>query len=95
LRHGLEPKPGPGHVLVRAARDAARLTIEIIDDGLGLGTSPRRDGIGLGNTRERLVRLYENDWSLDVEPGAGRGTIVRVRLPFEVDERLTAERDDE
>ncbi len=91
FRHGLEPKQGSGRVSVRVRRDGAALTIEIDDDGRGPGTLPCTEGIGLRNTRERLARLYDNDWSLDLQPGAECGTIVRIRLPFEPDERLAAD----
>ena len=90
FRHGLEPRQGPGHVSVRVRRDVASLIIEIDDDGLGPGALPCNEGIGLKNTRQRLARLYENDWSLELRPGVERGTIVHVRLPLEMDERLIA-----
>ena len=35
IRHGIGPRVGPGHVLVRAARSGSVLELEVRDDGVG------------------------------------------------------------
>ena len=57
IRHGIAPHSRPGWIAIHAAREGARLTIEIRDSGNGLPpdrlTALNR-GVGLGNTRARL-----------------------------------------
>ncbi|WP_296446202.1 sensor histidine kinase, partial [Rhodoferax sp. UBA5149] len=59
IKHGLEPKVEGGSITVRARREGARLTLEVLDTGVG--PSPGRaavDGFGLTQVRERLVATY-------------------------------------
>ena len=66
---------------MRAARDGDRLLIEIGDDGAG-ARSGFREGVGLGNTRARLVHLYPGAHSLRIENGPGGGFQVAMEVPF-------------
>jgi signal transduction histidine kinase len=60
------------------------LTIEIRDDGRGLGVTPVKDGIGLGNCRSRLQMLYgAGNYRLDIANRNGGGAVVMLALPFE------------
>ena len=81
VHHGLEPKPGPGLLSIRAARAGARLRLTVADNGPGLtdGAAPR-EGIGLANTRARLRELYGDAASLDLE--SKDGLKVEITLPF-------------
>ncbi len=58
VKHGISPRAAKGTIVVRARRDNGHLRLEVIDDGVGLGPGPVREGIGLSNTRERLRQLY-------------------------------------
>ncbi len=90
LRHGLWPRPGRGTLTVRAgvrgAGGDARLVLEVEDDGLGLppgwADDGRRDGVGLGATRARLLALHGGRASLRVAPAPGGGTRATVTLPL-------------
>ncbi|MFY1669850.1 histidine kinase [Plantactinospora sp. WMMB334] len=63
---------------VKVRRDRA-MTVEIIDDGVGLG--PRRPGgVGLDSMRERATEL---GGEFDITPTDPHGTSIRVRLPFQ------------
>ncbi len=55
-----------------------QLTIEVIDDGLGLPPAYRR-GVGLTSMRERAEELG-GSWC--IEPGPHGGTRVQARLPY-------------
>jgi len=57
ITHGIEPSLRGGRVSVRCVREPARLRIEVEDSGEGL-QQPVTDGLGLKNTRERLLAHY-------------------------------------
>jgi len=75
LRHGL--------TAIRARREGDLLVIALEDRGVpgGEGTGL---GIGLGNTRQRLERLYGPRGRVTLEPGEESGTVVRVTIPYRV-----------
>lgn len=83
LKHGLEPRQGPGRAWVRASREGDRLVLEVADDGRGLDPSadPSR-GSGLSNLRARLRLHYGTDASLALEPREGGGLAVRMEFPL-------------
>src|ERR1043166_2297450 len=60
LEHGIGRRAGAGQITIRArAGDGARLRLEVSDDGAGLSREvDANEGVGLGNTRQRLERLY-------------------------------------
>jgi two-component system, LytTR family, sensor kinase len=83
IRHGIEPHRSAGHVEVEAKRSNGKLTLLVRDDGPGVGGGhTARPGIGLSNTRERLVRLYGQDFELVVHNRVEGGLEARVELPF-------------
>ena len=83
IRHGMEGRTDKGHVVVRAERRDGRLRLEVSDDGPGLSARPQPGtGLGLANTRERLARLYGAEAGIDTAQVDGRGTSVRVTIPF-------------
>jgi LytS/YehU family sensor histidine kinase len=82
MRHGLEPRPGPGILTLAARRDGPDLVLRIADNGIGMAAGgPRREGIGLSNTRARLRELYGDRATLQPLETAGGGTTWEVRLP--------------
>lgn len=84
IRHGLEPKVDGGTIVLRARVDDTRVTIEVADDGLGMGAAPRRPGAGvaLANLRERLRSCFDGRAALELRPG-DPGTHAVLTLPFE------------
>ena len=86
IRHGIAPRAAPGHVVVTAARQGGRLELSVVDDGVG--ESPRvehRDGVGLGNTRARLLSLYGSDHRFEAGSASTGGFAVRIEIPFRTD----------
>lgn len=82
VRHGLEPRPGPGILTLAARRDGADLVIRVADNGVGIAAEgPIREGVGLSNTRARLRELYGDRATLQPLETAGGGTTWEVRLP--------------
>jgi two-component system, LytTR family, sensor kinase len=82
VKHGIAPRISPGRVELRALRRGGRLELEVSDDGPGIPESARANGIGLGNVRRRLSRIYGGDYRLEVGARPGGGTRVRFDLPW-------------
>lgn len=84
ILHGISPKQGPGRIEVAGEIRDGLLHLQVVDDGCGFrspaGQTPR-EGIGIGNTRERLARIYGSRGSLVVRTEPGRGTTVSIVLP--------------
>lgn len=55
IAHGIEPQLRGGQVAITARRDGARLVLTVQDDGSGLAPG-WREGVGLSNTRRRLLQ---------------------------------------
>jgi len=90
VRHGLERKPGVGHVTITAEDDRTDAVITIEDDGVGvdpdrmrqiLAGDPGADSVGLGNVDVRLRTVFGDEYGLVVETAVGAGTKVVVRVP--------------
>jgi sensor histidine kinase YesM len=92
FEHGIARRPGPGRIRIAAFRNNGSLEIVIGDDGpgivsesaSGINDSPnsKTNGIGLSNTRKRLAELYSGSASLTIDSRAGKGTDVRIAIPF-------------
>ena len=83
IRHGLEPQVRGGCLTVDAQADGDTLWLRIRDNGIGFAKGrPRRDGVGLANTRSRLDRLYGEQAALTIRENAGGGVLVDVYLPL-------------
>ncbi len=73
VKHGIEPKPGPGEIAIRAALRDGRLSVAVEDDGSGLTPGPSH-GLGLANVRAQLRNRFGADASLDIAGREGGGT---------------------
>ncbi|HCT56665.1 MAG TPA: histidine kinase [Gemmatimonas aurantiaca] len=95
MRHGIEPLRGAGRVEVQVHRADHELVMQVRDNGNGslpddtAPDTPRNTpvspdeagGIGLGNTRARLMQLYGPAASLDLRREQGM-TVAEVRIPL-------------
>ncbi len=85
IRHGIARRATAGHLLIRAHHTKDnRLHIVVADDGAGLppGDTPC-DGVGLANTRQRLVQSYGAAHALDLRPRSpGPGTEAHIIIPY-------------
>ena len=71
------------NVIVTALKRGSRLELSVVDDGVG--ENPRvehRDGVGLGNTRARLLSLYGADHRFEAKSAPSGGFAVRIEIPF-------------
>lgn len=82
IKHGIEPRPGAGHVCLRAWREAGQLCVAVIDDGAGLQPGVG-GGVGLANVREQLVARYGARASLQLSGPSSGGVRAEVRIPLE------------
>ena len=86
IRHGIAPRAAAGHVMVTATRRDGRLELSVVDDGVG--ENPRadhRDGVGLGNTRARLLSLYGSDHRFEAGSPSSGGFAVHIEIPYRTD----------
>lgn len=84
LAHGIGPRAEGGQVAITASQRGDRLLLDVADDGAGIDPAARGDGIGLRNTRERLLASYATDAAFTVGPAPGGWTVARLDLPFRV-----------
>ena len=91
VRHGLEPKAGPGHISVSGFGEGPLCVIEVEDDGVGMepelarailaGNGPPAKRVGLANVDRRLRAVYGPEYGLVIETAPGNGTKVVIRVP--------------
>ncbi|WP_338320680.1 sensor histidine kinase, partial [Streptomyces lonarensis] len=97
VRHGLEPRPGPGTVTVSGFGEGPLCVIVIEDDGVGMDpdqaqailagawqrpvTEEAGAGVGLANVDRRLRTVYGPEYGLVIETAPGLGTKVVIRVP--------------
>jgi hypothetical protein len=94
IKHGIEPKPGPGKVEIITdivtdtamdpvvKGDAPILRVQVIDNGLGLQPGIG-GGLGLANVRAQLETRFAERARFDLRSAPGGGTIAELRLPLE------------
>ena len=91
LKHGLGPKPGPGHLWITAEADGNQVRLRVEDDGVGAaigvlkldGSNGRSNGVGLENVAQRLHALYQDQGRMTIEVRQAGGTRVTILLPRE------------
>ena len=91
LKHGLGPKPGPGHLWITAEADGNQVRLRVEDDGVGPaigvlklnGSNGRSNGVGLENVAQRLNALYQAQGRMTIEVRQAGGTRVTILLPRE------------
>ncbi len=84
IRHGIGPRRAPGLIRISTWRDHDDVWMEIRDDGLGFtrgGLMPP-EGVGLKNTRGRLLQLYNEDHAMVLGDSPGGGCTVKIRVPY-------------
>jgi hypothetical protein len=84
IRHGIAAHARSGMIEITARRRGDRLELEVGDNGGGLlaPADGLQEGVGLGNTRSRLQRLYGEAHSLMLRNRTMGGVIVTLTMPF-------------
>ncbi len=87
IRHGISPRAGAGYVQVTASRIGDKLSITILDNGVGVRARRSRErsrgtGLGLTNTTTRLIHLYGDSHEFESGPREEGGYAVSITIPF-------------
>lgn len=88
IRHGVSRRAAAGVVGLSARRDDGSLRIRIYDDGPGLkrdeanGGTATVEGVGLSNTRARLLQLYGERQNFSLAEREGGGVEAVLVFPF-------------
>jgi sensor histidine kinase YesM len=84
IRHGIAQCENEGCIQTSAKRVGTHMQLEVRDNGPGMnGKSRPGFGIGLSNTRERLVHFYKDDFELRASQPKSGGFEVLITIPYE------------
>lgn len=89
VSHGISKKAKGGTIVIRAETGGSMLKLEVWDNGLGLNGfqsvehAAEEGGIGLLNTKTRLVQLFGEAHSVAISGAEGGGVVVRLTLPLQ------------
>jgi Histidine kinase len=88
IRHGIAHCVSEGKVEASARLDGASLHFKVRDTGAEAGI-PAQDGhgIGLKNTRERLMHFYNDEFAMRAQPLDEGGFEVAITIPYEPQRR--------
>jgi Histidine kinase len=84
IKHGLEPKPGGGSILLCATRSAGGITLSVADNGVGLKGGTSGTGHGLKNMRERLRLTYGDAATLSLSLNVPTGMVATITIPVSI-----------
>lgn len=87
IKHGIAKVDGIGRIEIKTECRGAQLILSIIDNGKNEAAQRLREersstGLGLSNTRARLLQSYGDQQSLSVESHPQGGAMVCITLPF-------------
>lgn len=93
--HGLAAKMDKGHLWIRVCRNMQNVEIVIEDDGVGMSSETLEKimraedpvkgemrTIGVGNVIQRIRHIYGDEYSLNIESILGKGTKVKIVIPY-------------
>ena len=84
IRHGISHCESVGCIEASAKRVGGRVYLQVRDNGPGVnGRSDPGFGIGLNNTRERLVHFYQDNYELRAGQPESGGFEVLITIPYE------------
>jgi two-component system, LytTR family, sensor kinase len=85
VKHGFSEKVEPGELEIRSKHENGMLVLEVKDNGPGMPPSQLgrfREGLGLANTRARLLQHYGSNFRLHLRNAEEGGLIVAIELPI-------------
>ncbi len=85
IEHGAEPLARTVTVEIAARLEGEHaILLTVSDDGVGLRGDAPAEGIGIGNSRRRIERMYGDGASLALVPRTGGGAVAALRVPRRV-----------
>ncbi len=89
LKHGLPRRSGVGEIHIHSHTSDGRLALRIVDNGPGItepsNGAPVREGVGIANTRRRLLQAYGSDHLFTMGNVTGGGFEVNIEIPLLLD----------
>lgn len=82
VKHGIEPRPGPGRIEVQARHAGDTLEVRVLDDGVGLQPGVG-GGVGLENVRGQLATLHGDRARFELRSRRSGGTEAGIRVPLD------------
>jgi sensor histidine kinase YesM len=84
IRHGIAQCENDGYIQTSARRVGTHMHLEVRDNGPGMnGKAHPGFGIGLSNTRERLVHFYQDNFEFRASRPESGGFEVLITIPYE------------
>ena len=80
IKHGLNPLPEGGTVVITAREDAGRMRVDVADDGRGFHATSG-GGTGLANIHARLAAMYGEAASLTLVENQPGGVVSTLQMP--------------
>jgi len=84
IKHGLAPLPGGGSVAIAAFDDGEKLVVRVADTGAGI-KSTSGIGIGIANTRARLLAMFGSRGKLRIHGNDTGGVTAEIELPLHLE----------
>ncbi len=82
IKHGIASKAEGGEVKISSSKLNTLLVLKV-SDNIGNGNDSNfKEGVGLTNTRKRLVQIYKTAFSLVIQCHPRQGFSVTLTLPF-------------
>jgi sensor histidine kinase YesM len=79
IKHGLDPAPDGGQIVITAKLTDAMLEVSVADTGRGLSMA-KSIGVGLTNIRERLATLYGKAANLQLTENTPSGVVATISI---------------
>lgn len=86
LSHGIGKIADKGKIEMRIDHIENCLSIQVADNGPGMPDAGLVEGIGLGNTRERLQQMYPQGFEMTYERSSIGGFQVSIKMPCKYDD---------
>ncbi|NNC77261.1 MAG: sensor histidine kinase, partial [Woeseiaceae bacterium] len=86
IKYAISPSVDGGKLQISARAQRATLVLQVSDTGPGLGNGDKKQkssGVGLQNTRERLLQLYGDNQAFTLAPNKPSGLTVTINIPYE------------
>ena len=85
IRHGIGASATAGLIEITVKRENGNILMQVQDDGSGLAEgwqNGTHSGIGLTNTRERLLQHYGAEYSFEIKNTVPNGVIASITIPY-------------